>query len=38
MDFALPLHYNTRNSLIELSSIFTYSHSLYSAVSDALHD
>jgi hypothetical protein len=34
MGFALPLLCNSRISLIELSSIFIYSHSLYSAVSD----
>jgi hypothetical protein len=34
MGFALSLLCNTRNSLLELSSTFIYSHSLYSAVSD----
>jgi hypothetical protein len=34
MGFALPLLCNSRISLIELSSRFMYSHSLYSAVLD----
>jgi hypothetical protein len=34
MGFTLPLLCNPRNSLIELSSRFLYSHSLYSAVSE----
>jgi hypothetical protein len=34
MGFALPLLCNTQNYLIELSSRFMYSHSLYSVVSD----
>jgi hypothetical protein len=34
MGLSLPHHYNSRISLIELSSRFIYLHSLYTAVSD----